>query len=191
MSRSEKRNHVLSEKDPISQTQVTMALHEVDALLTALDRTPKQRLWEKYSRASSLYIIVENWDVDMSEFPLRHHNRDFRPGNWDTRSLATLAVLSEFTQGQGAQMGIFLCYAVELRVGTGRLPERSDGERHRYQEGCSGRSSAFARSGKYILDTVRWNRRSWWRFSWAKSLSLCTRGNQYTAISRSGRRRVE
>jgi hypothetical protein len=121
MSRSEKRNHVLSEKDPISQTQVTMALHEVDALLTALDRTPKQRLWEKYSRASSLYIIVENWDVDMSEFPLRHHNRDFRPGNWDTRSLATLAVLSEFTQGQGAQMGIFLCYAVELRVGTGRL----------------------------------------------------------------------
>jgi hypothetical protein len=63
-----------------------------------------------------------------------------------------------------------------LRGGTERrdweASERSGGERHRRQEGRSGPSSAFARSSKYVSDFVQWNRRSWWRFSWAKSLSF-------------------
>jgi hypothetical protein len=67
----------------------------------------------------SLNIINENWSVDMSTFPLPHHGRSFRPEGdvaaWDTRLLAQLAILSEFTPGQGEMMGTHLCYAVELR----------------------------------------------------------------------------
>jgi len=120
MSRSEKRDQIISE-GATNETQITMDPLDVDMLLAALESTPKRKLVENYSDSDSLHIIADNWGIDMSKFPALHHERDFCPSSWDTRSLATLAVLSEFTPGQGDRMGSFLCSAVELRVGNGRV----------------------------------------------------------------------
>jgi hypothetical protein len=102
-----------------NKAQVTMSPEDVDALFAALDKTPKHKLGEKYSIATSLNLIDQNWGVDMTTFPPPDHGRDFRPSgecsSWDTRLLATLATLSEFTPGQGAYMGSLLGTAVEAR----------------------------------------------------------------------------
>jgi hypothetical protein len=119
LSRAQKRDLILAEDHGDNQPQITMAPHAIDALQAALSSTPKHRLHESYSSSASLALIADNWGVDMSSFPLPHYGRDFRPAGgvsaWDTRLLAQLAILSEFTPGQGALMGTHLCYAVELR----------------------------------------------------------------------------
>jgi hypothetical protein len=119
LTRAQKRDVILSEDHSDGQPQVSMAPDDIDNLLAALSKTPKHKLNESYSTSASLALIADNWGVDTSSFPLPHHGRDFRPAGdvsaWDTRLLAQLAILSEFTPGQGALMGTHLCYAVELR----------------------------------------------------------------------------
>jgi hypothetical protein len=63
----------------------------------------------------------------MSSFPSPTHGRAFRPEGdaltWDLRLLATLAILSELTAGQGDNMGALLGLAVELRIGAGKTKQ--------------------------------------------------------------------
>lgn len=123
LSRAEKRDLIVPEQHT-DGAQITMSPTSVDVLLAALSSAPKHKLQERgYGLASSLALLAENWGVDMSAFPPDHHKRNFRPrGSWDERLLATLAILSEFTQGQGLYMGSLLCSAVELRVCSGQGP---------------------------------------------------------------------
>jgi hypothetical protein len=81
-------------------------------------------LHESHGATLTLDIIDQNWGIDMSKFPFPHHDCSFRPdgdtSSWDTRLLATIAILSEFTAGQADQIGTLLCNAVELRVGKSK-----------------------------------------------------------------------
>jgi len=120
LTRTQKRDLILAESHTTS-AQITLSPSAIDTLLAALAQTPNHQLDAySYSRASSAHIINENWGVDVASFPALHHQRDFRPESWDARLLAVLAILSEYTQGQGVYMGSLVCYAVEFRVGNGR-----------------------------------------------------------------------
>ncbi|KAF2830537.1 hypothetical protein CC86DRAFT_434332 [Ophiobolus disseminans] len=124
LSRAQKLDLILAE-EPTDHVQITMSPYAVDALLAALAATPKNELGSYgYNTAASLSLIADNWGIDdITTFPPDHHKRNFRPtGAWGERMLALLAILSEFTQGQGVYMGTLVCYAVELRVGNGRGP---------------------------------------------------------------------
>lgn len=106
LTRAQKRDLIRSENP--SGPQITMPPERVDKLLADLKKTPKNKLFAfGYDEKASLRLIADNWAVDMVSFPARHHGRNFRPeGDWDMRTLATLAILSEFTQGQGKDMGV-------------------------------------------------------------------------------------
>lgn len=120
MSRSERRDYIASEKRATNEPQITMAPHEIDALVSAFDKVKKHQLPHQHSAAASLAIINDNWGVDMANFPPLHDSRNFRPiddaSTWDLRLLGTMAILSDFTPGQGLDIGSLLCYAVELRI---------------------------------------------------------------------------
>lgn len=124
MSRTERHDFIASETRTTNEPQITTPPDAVDALLLAMEKTPKHRLAQDYSASASLILINDDWGVDMASFPALHHGRNFRPdgeaSTWDLRLLVTLAILSECTPGQRSSMGILVCYAVELRVGSGK-----------------------------------------------------------------------
>jgi hypothetical protein len=109
-----------------SDTQVgwgVMKLLELDVKLSDI------RWYAGYAEDGSALstfkgLIDQYWGIDMSTFPFPHHDCSFRPdgdtSSWDTRLLATIAILSEFTAGQADQIGTLLCNAVELRVGKSK-----------------------------------------------------------------------
>ncbi|KAI4924205.1 uncharacterized protein J4E92_007286 [Alternaria infectoria] len=120
LSRTEKRDMIRGE--PFDGPQVTMEPRSVRDLLDTLDSIPSNKLGTTHPAAASLGLIEENWGVDMTSFPPpppMYGGRTFRPAGdaatWDLRLLATLAVLSEFTHGQGDYMGSQINSAVELR----------------------------------------------------------------------------
>jgi hypothetical protein len=121
LSRTEKRDVIRGE--PFDGVQVTMAPKSVRDLLDTLDSIPNNKLATTHPAAGSLALIDDNWGVDMASFPppppMYGDDRTFRPAGdaatWDLRLLATLAVLSEFTQGQGDYIGGLVNSAVELR----------------------------------------------------------------------------
>jgi hypothetical protein len=106
------------------QVHLTISPNKINALLASLGATPKHKLHESHGATLTLDIIDQNWGIDMSTFPFPHHDRSFRPdgdaSSWDTRLLATIAILSEFTAGQAEQISTLLCNAVELRVGKSK-----------------------------------------------------------------------
>jgi hypothetical protein len=126
------KNNVAGEKivmtipPTASDTQVgwgVMKLLELDVKLSDI------RWYAGYAEDGSALstfkgLIDQNWGIDMSTFPFPHHNCSFRPDgdalSWDTRLLATIAILSEFTAGQADQISSLLCNAVELRVGKSK-----------------------------------------------------------------------
>ncbi|KAG9187469.1 hypothetical protein G6011_05340 [Alternaria panax] len=104
LSRSEKRDVIRGEK--LNGVQVTMSPKSICDLLDTLDRIPNNKLATTLFASASLVLINESWRIDMNAFPPppMYGNRTFRPdgdaANWDLRLLATLAILSDFTQGQ-------------------------------------------------------------------------------------------
>ncbi|KAI4620993.1 hypothetical protein J4E83_005356 [Alternaria metachromatica] len=120
LTRKEKRDIIRGE--PFDGVQVTMAPKSIRDLLDTLASIPNNKLATTHPASASLALIDDNWGVDMTSFPPpppMYGGRTFRPAgdaaSWDLRLLATLAVLSEFTQGQGDYMGGQINSAVELR----------------------------------------------------------------------------
>jgi hypothetical protein len=120
LTRSEKRDAIRSEK--FDGVQVTMPPKSIRDLLDTLGQIPDNKLATTHPAASSLALMNENWGIDMDAFPPpppMYGGRTFRPvgdaATWDLRLLATLAILSEFTHGQGEYMGAQVNSAVELR----------------------------------------------------------------------------
>jgi hypothetical protein len=103
-----------------------MSPKEVDALLAALRYKfhYKNHQNSTFSPATSLATISDNWGVDkqwLSQMlKSSGQNPDFTPKGspeqWDQRMLANLAILSEFTAGQAAQLVELLRSSIELRL---------------------------------------------------------------------------
>ncbi|KAI0587732.1 hypothetical protein PtrSN002B_001605 [Pyrenophora tritici-repentis] len=103
--------------------QITMPPAEIrESMETLRLVTGSFNLASRYPASASLKIISENWDVDMNNFPpvpRGYGGKTFRPAGdastWDLRLLAFLAILADFTPGQGEYIGTLVNSAVELR----------------------------------------------------------------------------
>ncbi len=136
MSRTEKRDAIKAKfssdappEEKCEGVEITMSPEDIYELLEKARVTPIRKLKEELSPSSSLQTIEENWGVDLDTFPPPHDHRDFRPlgkaTSWDPRLLAYLAVLSEFTPGQGEYMATLLNTVVEARNSDRKVKNKS------------------------------------------------------------------
>jgi hypothetical protein len=131
LSHTEKRDAIRSK--PFTGVEVTLHPDNIHALLEALRTTQTKLLPTTYPASASLDLINQNWGIDMAFFPpptpLYPDARTFRPtgdaATWDLRLLAALAILSEFTPGQGSYMGTQMNSAVELRNADWRVKKKN------------------------------------------------------------------
>jgi hypothetical protein len=131
LSCTEKRDVIRGK--PFTGVEITLHPDNIHALLEALRTTQTKMLPTTYSASASLDLINQNWGVDIAFFPppppLYPDARTFRPAGdaatWDLRLLAALAILSEFTPGQGEYMGTQVNSAVELRNVDGRVKNKN------------------------------------------------------------------
>ncbi|CAA9962596.1 hypothetical protein PTMSG1_05970 [Pyrenophora teres f. maculata] len=120
-SRAEMHEAIRGEK--FDGVQVTMPPAEIREHLETLRLvTDKTQLTTLYPASASLKIIAEDWNIDMNNFPpvpRGYGGKTFRPAGdastWDLRLLASLAILADFTPGQGEYVATLVNSAVELR----------------------------------------------------------------------------
>lgn len=101
--------------------QFTLDPPDICNMVEKLKWTKKEDLEEKgFSAANSLNLIDVNWGINTQAWPKTVRGAPYiRPAgamqDWDLRLLAYVAILSEFTQGQGKSIGEHLDSAVQLR----------------------------------------------------------------------------
>lgn len=121
MTPIEKREAIRGKK--FNGVEITMPPAEIRECMEVFRLvTDKTKLTTQYPATASLTAISEKWDIDMDQFPpipRGYGGKTFRPAGdasaWDLWLLVSLAILSDFTLGQGEYIATLVNSAVEVR----------------------------------------------------------------------------